>query len=199
MKIIALPPRSVRNLMTPKNFLSEVQKYFPGAEIVEVRKIGDTDMTAMTTLNFTIANLYDPKPGKKVGSIKTQTGEWISYWPSDKGQFQEGGSYSALCDSRDWEGKTYYTVKSPGKGGNIQKQGGASPSMPITNVSQPTGMSKDDTITRLAIAKSCIEAHESMQAADAWYAWVMREEIPDGVPTTNFGAAGSDLNDEIPF
>lgn len=194
MKIIALPPRSVRNLMTPKNFLSEVQKYFPGAEIVEVRKIGDTDMT---TLNFTIANLYDPKPGKKVGSIKTQTGEWISYWPSDKGQFQEGGSYSALCDARDWEGKTYYTVKSPGKGGNIQMQGqtpqAASPSQPAQ-----TG-SKDDTITRIAIAKSCIEAHESMQAADAWYAWVMRLEIPTVTPVASAQGADSDLNDEIPF
>lgn len=197
MKIIALPPRSVRSLMTPKNFLSEVQKYFPGAEIIQVRKIGDTDMT---TLNFTIANLYDPKPGKKVGSIKTQTGEWISYWPSDKGQFQEGASYSALCDARDWEGKTYYTVKSPGKGGNIQMQGQAPQTPQAASPNQPaqTG-SKDDMITRIAIAKSCIEAHESMQAADAWYAWVMRQEIPTVTPVANAGGASSDLDDEIPF
>jgi len=183
--------------MTPKNFLSEVQKYFPGAEIIQVRKTGDTDMT---TLNFTIANLYDPKPGKKVGSIKTQTGEWISYWPSDKGQFQEGASYSALCDARDWEGKTYYTVKSPGKGGNIQMQGQAPQTPQAASPNQPaqTG-SKDDMITRIAIAKSCIEAHESMQAADAWYAWVMRQEIPTVTPVANAGGASSDLDDEIPF
>lgn len=153
----------------------------------------------MTTLNFTVAEVRDPYGTRKTGSIKTTTDQWISIWPSDKHLFEVGATYSALCDAKEYQGKTYYTVKSPSKGGNIQKQGGASPSMPVTNVSQPTGMSKDDTITRLAIAKSCIEAHESMQAADAWYAWVMREEIPDGVPTTNVGAAGSDLNDEIPF
>lgn len=148
----------------------------------------------MTTLNFTVAEVRDPYGSRKTGSIKTTTDQWISIWPADKHLFEVGATYSALCDAREYQGKTYYTVKSPGKGGNVQKQGGSSQS---ASAPQSTGMSKDDTITRLAIAKSCIEAHESMQAADAWYAWVMREEIPDGVPTTDVGAAGMD--DEIPF
>jgi len=196
--------------LTAEEFLEEVQKYFPGAKIVEVRKVPtfDYDETrnltgddTMTTLNFTVAEVRDPYGNRKTGTIKTSTDQWISIWPTDKHLFEVGASYSALCDARDYQGKTYYTVKSPSKGGNVQRTGGAAASAPahVANVSQPVGISKDDTITRIAIAKSCIEAHESMQAADAWYAWVMREEIPDGVPTTNVGAAGSDLDDEIPF
>ena len=71
----------------------------------------------MTTLTFTVANLYDPKPNKPTGSIKTDTGNWIGYWPSDKHLFQEGMKYTAECGAREYQGTTYYTIKSPGKGG----------------------------------------------------------------------------------
>tara|TARA_R110000823_G_scaffold253189_1_gene375724 strand:- start:1086 stop:1622 length:537 start_codon:yes stop_codon:yes gene_type:complete len=134
----------------------------------------------MTTLTFTIQNLYDPKPGKPTGSIKTDSDSWISYWPSDKGQFAEGGTYTAVCDARDWQGKTYYTVKSPDKGGNITS-GGASAGSPQTaglpNYSPPVagGLTKDEIITRLAIGKSCIESNQTQADADSWIDWVMKK------------------------
>lgn len=159
----------------------------------------------MAALTFTIANLYDPKPGKKTGTIKTTSGGWISYWPSDKHLFAEGGTYKAVCDAREWEGKTYYTIKSPGKGGGIdQMDGGAPqdhPQAPLPAVSQPAGMSKDETITRLAIAKSCIEAGQSQHDADSWLAWVEKKPAPDA-PVDAGGPnppADEGLNDEIPF
>jgi hypothetical protein len=178
--------------LTAEEFLAEVQKYFPGATIV-IKGEGE-----MTTLTFTVAEVKDPYGNRKTGSIKTSTDQWVSIWPSDKHLFQVGVTYTAVCDAREYNGKTYYTVKSPGKGGDIQQTGGSPTPQASTGPAAPNqpSQTKDDTITRIAIAKSCIEAHESMMAADAWYAWVMREEIPDGA-TTNAGP--DDLNDSIPF
>lgn len=177
--------------MEREDFIHEVEHYLGPIAKIDGKEI------EMAVLTFTIANIYDPKEGKKVGSIKTTEDKWVSYWPSDKNLFQVGGTYKALCDEREWNGTMYYTVKSPGKGGKVEQeaapteQGGA---MNTVNVSQPVGISKDDTITRLAIAKSCIEAHESHACADAWYAWVMRQDIPEDAP-----ASVDPLDQEIPF
>tara|TARA_R110000850_G_C9912902_1_gene460763 strand:- start:407 stop:880 length:474 start_codon:yes stop_codon:yes gene_type:complete len=157
----------------------------------------------MTTLTFTIASIYDPKEGKKTGSIKTTSDKWISYWPSDKGQFVAGNSYSAVCSTREWEGKTYFTVNSPGKNGNITNTGGT-PTPVAQNAPQqaPTpshGVAKDEIISRLAIAKSCIEANQSQADADSWMAWVeKRSEAPQSPqqmeqPQDDFG------DTDIPF
>ena len=162
----------------------------------------------MTTLTFTIKNLYDPKDNKPTGSIKTTTDKWISYWPSDKGQFAEGGSYSAVCDSRDYNGKTYFTVKSPGKGGKITNTGGASTPAPQNALQQaPTpshGVSKDEMISRLAIAKSCIEANQSQADADSWMAWVEKRTPATSMPEYTQAqeeqlSNEQPLDDKIPF
>lgn len=156
----------------------------------------------MTTLTFTIANIYDPKGNKPTGSIKTDTGKWISYWPSDKHLFQEGVKYTAVCDAKDWKGETYYTIKSPGKGGKITpvivlEGGQAAPApqpAPQQAPSASQGLSKDEIITRLAIAKSCIESNQSQADADSWLAWVKKEE--SDVPQS---PQHPDVDDEIPF
>ena len=154
----------------------------------------------MPTLTFTIANIYDPKPDKKTGSIKTDTGNWISYWPSDKHLFREGIKYSADCTKRDYQGKTYYTIKSPDKGGLVAVE-----SSPASFGSQPTpqhdsstsqGLSKDEIITRLAIAKSCIESDQSQADADSWLAWVKKESPVDFESSEQ---VDPNLDDEIPF
>ena len=148
----------------------------------------------MTTLTFTIASIYDPKEGKKTGSIKTTSDKWISYWPSDKGQFVAGNSYSAVCSTREWEGKTYFTVNSPGKNGNITNTGNT-PTLVAQNAPQqaPTpshGVAKDEIISRLAIAQA---------DADSWMAWVeKRSEAPQSPqqmeqPQDDFG------DTDIPF
>lgn len=145
----------------------------------------------MSTKTFTVDFVNDPKEGKKKGNIKCSDGAYLGLWPSDKHLFEKGKTYTAIVDEHEWQGKTYYTIKSPGKGGAVKEEG-ASPAAPQA----PSGASssKDDTITRIAIAKSCIEAHEDMSAADRWYAWVMRQNVPETQATKS-----DDLDDEIPF
>ena len=181
---------------TKEEFLASVQEVFPDAYIKEIKR--------MTTLTFTVAAIYDPKDGKKTGSIKTSTDKWVSYWPSDKHLFTVGETYSAVCDAREWNGNTYYTVKSPGKGGDVQSQGGGQSASPthVANVSQPVGVSKDETITRLAIAKSCIESNQSQADADSWVAWVMKQPAPELAPQSPQQLetdTPESLDDEIPF
>jgi len=168
---------------------------------------------------FTIAALYDPKEGKKTGSIKTTSDKWISYWPSDKSHFAVGNEYSAVCAVREWEGKQYFTINSPGKNGSIQlKSGAATPTpSPAHNVPKQApvashGVAKDEMISRLAIAKSCIEANQSQADADSWMAWVEKRtpatSMPEYTPAQEEQLAneevfadvgGWQIDDQIPF
>lgn len=149
-------------------------------------------------LSFTVAALYDPKDGRKTGSIKTATGSYINFWPSDKHLFTVGGEYTAECADREYQGKTYYTVKSPDKGGSVTSKGGAPQGSSAQGAS---GVSKDETISRLAIAKSCIESGKTQADADSWMSWVNKEKPPveDYPPPPEQGGIDPDLDDEIPF
>lgn len=164
----------------------------------------------MTTLTFTVAAVYPAKEGFKTASIKTDAGKYISCWPSDAGMFQQGTTYSAVCKPfTKQDGTVTYTVMSPGKGGNIVPQGGApmqpAPSAPQPSHNVPTapsGPSKEETISRLAIAKSCIEAGQSQADADSWMAWVLKEPAPELAPQSpqQFETDTPEtLDDEIPF
>lgn len=157
----------------------------------------------MSTLTFTVAAVYAPKDGFPTASIKTDTGQYVSCWPSDQYLFQAGSSYSAVCgEFEKKDGTISYTVKSPGKGGNIVNNGGAAPMptavAPTAPQQAPTpshGIPKDEIISRLAIAKSCIESNQGTADADAWMNWVMKKhpESPQQLET--------DVNtdDKIPF
>jgi hypothetical protein len=210
VRTTVLPLPSAPSLTRPLTFktaeeaVAAIGQYFE----IESWKVKGTDMS---TLNFTVAAVYPPKDGFKTASIKTDTGKYISCWPTDQHLFQPGVAYSAVCgEFQKNDGTISYTVKSPGKGGNIQPQGGSpiahAPSVASVtpNMSQaaPTGqngLSKDEIITRLAIAKSCIESQQSQSDADSWLAWVLKEksdapESPQQLETDSF----SDT-DSIPF
>tara|TARA_R100001086_G_C11789555_1_gene245812 strand:+ start:376 stop:930 length:555 start_codon:yes stop_codon:yes gene_type:complete len=180
---------------TAEEAVAEISQYFE----IESWTIKGVNMA---TLTFTIANIYDPKGNKPTGLIKTDTGKWLGYWPSDKHLFQEGIKYTAECEARDFKGVTYYTIKSPGRGGKITpvivlEGGQAAPApqpAPQQAPSASQGLSKDEIITRLAIAKSCIESNQTQADADSWLAWVKQEE--SDVPQS---PQQPDVDDEIPF
>ena len=177
---------------TAEEAVAEISQYFE----IESWTIKGVNMA---TLTFTIANIYDPKGNKPTGAIKTDTGKWLGYWPSDKHLFQEGVKYTAECEARDYKGVTYYTIKSPNKGGKITSEGGqVAPTpqqAPQQAPSASQGLSKDEIITRLAIAKSCIESNQSQADADSWLAWVL-DQTPDmNKPSQPVPA----VDDEIPF
>ena len=154
-------------------------------------------------LSFTVAALYDPKDGRKTGSIKTSTGQYINFWPNDKHLFTIGGEYTADCDPFESNGKTYYTAK----GRSVVAKGGAPQGSSAQGAS---GVSKDETISRLAIAKSCIESGKTQADADSWMSWVNKEKPPVSYPPPepervepdmhdDAGNRDPDLNDPVPF
>lgn len=196
-----MSPHSAHNSMIheAESFVHEVEYYFgPPAKVNGKEPV-------MTTLNFTVAAMYDPDPSRnqKTGRIKTTTDKYVSFWPSDKHLFAIGQTYSAVCDAREWQGKTYYTIKSPGKGGNITSGGApqtAQAPAPAAAASF-TSLSKDELILRQAVAKSCIESQQTQADADSWVAWILKE-APAAAPVDAGGSmppADDGLNDEIPF
>ncbi len=52
-----------------------------------------------------------PQPGKKMGSIKAADGTYYGVAPEMVGSFKQGGVYEIFFEDRDWQGKTYHTIK----------------------------------------------------------------------------------------
>jgi hypothetical protein len=158
---------------TSEEAVAAIGKYFE-IESVTIKE------TKMSTLTFTVAALYPVKEGFHTASIKTDTGKYISVWPNDAHLFQEGGNYSAVCgEFQKADGNINYTVKSPGKGGNIVNNGGAPQQTSTAPQQAPApsmGIPKDEIISRLAIAKSCIESNQSQADADSWMNWVLKKQ-----------------------
>jgi len=65
----------------------------------------------MNTATVTVAYVNPPAEGKKQGNIKTDGGDYYGVAPAMLGQFSKGGKYEITYESRDYNGKTYHTVK----------------------------------------------------------------------------------------
>lgn len=54
----------------------------------------------MPTATITVEYVNQPKPGKKMGSIKGSDGQYYGVWPNDLNQFRQGETvtieYSAI-------------------------------------------------------------------------------------------------------
>lgn len=76
----------------------------------------------MNTATVTVAYVNQPAEGKKQGNIKTDGGDYYGVAPAMLGQFQPKGKYEITYESRDYNGKTYHTVKT------VKALGGPAPS-----------------------------------------------------------------------
>jgi hypothetical protein len=76
----------------------------------------------MNTATVTVAYVNQPAEGKKQGNIKTDSGDYYGVPPAMLGQFSKGGKYEIAYESREYNGKTYHTVKT------VKALGGAAPS-----------------------------------------------------------------------
>lgn len=52
-----------------------------------------------------------PAAGKKMGSVKAADGTYYGITPAMLGLFQKGSMYDIFFEDREWQGKTYHTVK----------------------------------------------------------------------------------------
>jgi len=65
----------------------------------------------MNTATITAQYLNPPKPGRKTGSVKDTDGQYWDVWPDKLAQMQQGGTYQIEYETRDYQGKTYCTIK----------------------------------------------------------------------------------------
>ena len=56
--------------------------------------------------------INQPRPGKKLGSVKTEDGRYFQVWPDKLSSFQPGGTYEVEYESSQFNGKTYDKVTS---------------------------------------------------------------------------------------
>lgn len=54
----------------------------------------------MNTETVTVQYVNAPKPGKKMGSIKTADGRYIGCWPDKLVRFQQGGTYTIKTETQ---------------------------------------------------------------------------------------------------
>ena len=65
----------------------------------------------MGTATVTVQYVNLPKEGKKQGSIKGADGTSYGVWANHIGNYKQGATYSIEYEERDYNGKTYRTVK----------------------------------------------------------------------------------------
>ena len=68
--------------------------------------------------------INQPKPGKKEGSIRLADDSFYGVPPALIPQFQMGGTYEVEYTERDWQGKTFRSIKSVKQVGAPQANSG---------------------------------------------------------------------------
>lgn len=89
----------------------------------------------MNTATVTVAYVNEPAEGKKQGNIKTDSGDYYGVAPAMLKLFSKGGKYEITYESRDYNNKTYHTVKSVKPlGGSTSSSGGGDDSAKSENI-----------------------------------------------------------------
>ena len=141
-------------------------------------------MSTMQTFHGTIAYINPPKEGKKKGSVKLEDGNYIGMWPNQLDQFSQGQAVTLLCESNEFQGKTYWNYK-PSTNGQAQTQTGTQ-----GGAFTPAGM----LAARANIAAACITSGLSMETFREWWTLVKEDKRP-APPPSDYTPQG----EEIPF
>jgi len=112
----------------------------------------------MNTATIVAQYLNPPKPGRKTGSVKDADGQYWDIWPDKMAQMQQGGTYQIEYETREYNGKTYCTIKSI-----VGGQAPAPKANGMNGAAKPAngngyGGKNDEQIFVMAILKSGIEA-----------------------------------------
>ena len=124
----------------------------------------------MTQAQVTVKFDNDPRGNSKFRSINCD-GIYYSYDPTKIARFEKGRTYLIEYESKPYNGKDYHTVTAV-LSSAPQAEATAQHSPTSDHMSKDDWAAKDRHITRVAIAKSCIEANASTDVADAWIGWI---------------------------
>src|SRR6476620_6069237 len=65
---------------------------------------------AKSPMIIQVAETHPPKAGKKLGTVKTVTGESFGIWPDKLAGVQVGGRYQIEFDENEFNGRTYRKI-----------------------------------------------------------------------------------------
>lgn len=84
----------------------------------------------MGTATITVKYVNPPAAGKQKGSVKTADGQYFDVWADKIPNFQPNGVYDITYESREYNGRTYHTIKTanpkgsaPAPSGGFQRSG----------------------------------------------------------------------------
>jgi hypothetical protein len=154
----------------------------------------------MTTATINVAYVNQPKPGKKQGNVKTDTGEYYGVALGMLGMFSPGGRYEVSYSSREFNSKTYHTIETVNKVGEAPRAsgGGGAKHGPVDDATAERifvqgilqafiRAGKIETTTPNVVA-----AVKSLRSA--WSQTFGTPAVPAPASSKN-----EDMNDEIPF
>lgn len=158
----------------------------------------------MPSATINVKYVNQPQVGKKMGTVKTDTGEYYSVQPAMLGQFLPNGAYTVEYTERMWQGKPYRTVQS------ITAAAAPTPSTSHGGGSYGGGRwspEKEEQVFVTALLKSFIEAGKIEPSGEqltkaiaimrSVYAGTFGTKTAQAPKTQ--ASAPPDFNDEIPF
>ena len=111
-------------------------------------------MSALQTANITVRYVNQPKAGKRMGSIKDDTGQFYGCFPNMLTKFREGMNCTVEYEARPRDdGGEWRTVKSIV---GTPTGTGAAPSMPTANYRARSNPSESKQIAVLAMVKEWV-------------------------------------------
>jgi hypothetical protein len=112
-----------------------------------------------------------PKEGRKTGSIKTAEGEYFDVFPGMLPEFKQGGSYEIEYASRDYNGKTYHSVKSILNGTNGATGTGETPDARQNSIVRQHSqeMAMRYLAAKIAAGPSQMPDNEQLRALIDWF------------------------------
>lgn len=131
----------------------------------------------MASTTVTPKYINGPQAGKKWASINAD-GVYYSFDPAviPMSTFQKGVAIGIQYETKPYNGKDYHTIKSVvqiGGGGAASYTTNSSGGSGAGNYRQAMDPAESMKVTRLAIAKSCIEGNQQIAVAEAWLKWVL--------------------------
>jgi hypothetical protein len=173
----------------------------------------------MPVADITVKYVNPPRPGKKMGSIKTTGDEYYNVWPDKLGLFNAGQNYNIEYDVNDQGFKSFKKLVGDSANGQVPvgtlAAARAHAPAPAT---RSGGDAKAAEMFVMGFMNRCYQGMGSVPPhgqlvielrtlKSAWEeAWTMprhdaptREDVTTTYPTTKHGVSDDLPNDDIPF
>lgn len=150
-----------------------------------------------------VASIEQPKPGKKQGAVIDSTGKRWGVWADKLANFQQSTTYDIAFDSNEFQGRTYYVIKTAIPVGGT---GNGSKPLPSTSTQSPAyseNQRRMDIFVSVLINNSKLDfvtapENELVDVINKFKRIWNKVYGPKPDPISS-GIRNNDLNDELTF